>query len=779
MGARDGLAGCLAGHHPIRKEEVMNKRRTAQHVSWSLLLVAVLLAALLGACGTDSPTGDTTTTVDGVISGSTATVGMKLCSSCHTTQTGEWMLTKHANVDPLGNLYSAGVPTLGLLTAYAIDCVRCHDPQGDSGQLVAGYTGNTVRPVVGCESCHGGGSLHVDGGGSGYIGFATLSAAVTGSTSTIYASAQFRTCTRCHQLLSATDPANPTTPALGIHDPASTAYPLGATESITDTHFATAGDWSGGGGANIKDITGYAMDFSSEKVCSDCHNPHRAPDQNREWAQSAHGDRNALATDYWSGAWAHYNWSCDGVPASACGSSRTACQRCHTTSGFSAYADALGKEDRSTAKAINDGLVALVTATSAWKPEMLQCRGCHTDNKGTLRNPGPITADYSYTTTTNNIMYTVSEASFAYPDVNASNVCLACHTGRENGETLKNMVLTSAPTMTSFAYLSFINSHYLTGGGTVFAATGFEYPGRNYGNLSSYRHDQIGTSSLPFSGSGGPCVGCHMSRPGGSGDHLFLPVTRSSTSIGHVEGISSEVCIYCHTVSGAGGLEELINERKEEYHESLLATMYVLDKRGYYFRGAHPYFYLKRNTTGLVTSIVGTLVSASSVTFSAVGVAAGDYFKMFDDGEYYAVVSVGTTTIEISPAYTGTVTSGDYAIIRSGSSGGVKNWLTRAGTGITPAVSTDTDASGYTTGRYNMGAAFNLNLVEHDPGAYVHNRIYTKRLLYDAIDWADDNLMNYSTGTTLSNLSATAKYKTGAMKYLLPYGVLGIAAERP
>ena len=99
-----------------------------------------------------------------------------------------------------------------------------------------------------------------------------------------------------------------------------------------------------------------------------------------------------------------------------------------------------------------------------------------------------------------------------------------------------------------------------------------------------------------------------------------------------------------------------------------------------------------------------------------------------------------------------------------------------------PAAVTDTDTTGNTTGRYNMGAAFNLNLLEHDPGGYVHNRIYAKRLLYDAIDWADDNLLNYSVGATLNTvvIDGTAPiWKAGAIKYLLPNGILGIAAERP
>ena len=79
-----------------------------------------------------------------------------------------------------------------------------------------------------------------------------------------------------------------------------------------------------------------------------------------------------------------------------------------------------------------------------------------------------------------------------------------------------------------------------------------------------------------------------------------------------------------------------------------------------------------------------------------------------------------------------------------------------------------------------MGAAFNFNLLEHDPGGYVHNRMYVKRLIYDSLDWLDDGVMNYSVGATLDALDpVTYSYKAEAMTYLLPYGVLGIEAERP
>lgn len=41
-----------------------------------------------------------------------------------------------------------------------------------------------------------------------------------------------------------------------------------------------------------------------------------------------------------------------------------------------------------------------------------------------------------------------------------------------------------------------------------------------------------------------------------------------------------------------------------------------------------------------------------------------------------------------------------------------------------------------------MGAAFNANLLIHDPGGYVHNRFYSKRLIWDSIDFIYDGVLN-------------------------------------
>ena len=34
-----------------------------------------------------------------------------------------------------------------------------------------------------------------------------------------------------------------------------------------------------------------------------------------------------------------------------------------------------------------------------------------------------------------------------------------------------------------------------------------------------------------------------------------------------------------------------------------------------------------------------------------------------------------------------------------------------------------------------MGATFNFDALKNDPGAFAHNDVYTKRLIYDSLEW--------------------------------------------
>lgn len=773
-------------------------KKDALYRSTVVLPAVVLAMALLGACGNSGKKTTSPATAQNLASATA--VGLNACTTCHTAVTADWLASRHANLDPVG-LDSPGNPTLDQISGCS---VNCHDPGGDSGRLVAGYTGNVRRPVVGCEACHGPGNLHAQGGGTGPIGFAATDAGAIGSTQ---ASAQFRTCTRCHELLdtAGTGPATATHDA-GGSDPRVVAAGISANKnSITDTHFAKPSDWTSTDGINTHHspsdfiaISGYAMDFADEKVCSNCHNPHKNATINREWAQSAHADRQGakedpstsapLGSGFFSSAWAHYNWSCDGTSTTACGGTaaspgdRRPCQRCHTTTGFIAYADAISAGDAGRVTAIRTGQVALVPYTASFKPEMLKCNGCHTDNRGTLRNPGPVTANYDFVS--GGITY--GQSSHTYPDIKGSNLCMACHTGRENGDSIKSAVL-SGPTLTTFGNVSFINSHYLTAGGTIFRVTGYTFTGRDYANVDFYKHDKIGSPDAPDTGSNGPCIGCHLSRPNGNGNHIFLPVSRvRSGETVTITGIASEVCFQCHGPNDVLMLD-LVREQRELFNEALEAQKDQLEKRGYFFTDANPYFYALRSNAGLASVTTGsTIVTLQGGTFpttikGAVSTPVNDRFRVDSDGLYYAVKSRDSDTqITLQSPFAGAPTppgGAAYTIIGDA----VKNWLTTSGQA--PFALPDSDATGATSGKNNMGAAFNFNLFKHDPGAYAHNRYYVKRLLYDSIDWLDDNQLNFSVGTTLTAVCGVAQppaFCDKAKTYLLPNGVInGVAAERP
>lgn len=42
----------------------------------------------------------------------------------------------------------------------------------------------------------------------------------------------------------------------------------------------------------------------------------------------------------------------------------------------------------------------------------------------------------------------------------------------------------------------------------------------------------------------------------------------------------------------------------------------------------------------------------------------------------------------------------------------------------------------------DLGAAYNYSYLHHEEGAYAHNRYYAKRLIFDSIDWLDNNILN-------------------------------------
>lgn len=701
-----------------------------------------------------------------------------MCDNCHNANmpssgpNDHLTITGNPELGRIGEDYAATgharsinshVYVSGSTTDVTARCSRCHTDEGakryisvvngtdDHDTVVANMTGKSnvsdASPVQ-CRTCH----VNAGHGTSRLLGEnATASAFPSGS------SIEFMTCTSCHQLLK----ADGTRLDAAYHSPYDAGgVPVNAygsvEEVIADTHYDDP---------STQNIEGYIVDpagthsaapaNTNQGACRDCHNPHNADlTINRQWARSAHGGEILQAKEEATNAytatvgaagdpWQHYLWT---------QSSRAACQRCHTATGFRNFANNQAGYDADD-NTIPDTANTFVATGS--QLELLYCWACHTDNVGGIRNPGQITANYDVTISNQRR----AEVHYTYPDVSKSNVCMGCHTGRESGESI-SMLNTGQPGTTSvdFSNLSFINSHYLTAGGTVFTVTGYEYSGRSYDNPASYKHDKIGTTAAPNTGTSGPCVGCHMSA---TESHLFLPVTKDENDV--ITAVTSPVCSRCHPGGEAISLTAAsLENQKKLMADALEALQRQLDSKGYYFRNAYPYFYQPRVTTGTVSVTTGsTVVTGSGTSWSSAGIVVNaDQFKVNLDGNFYTIASVDSDTqITLSTAYTGpTVTGATYSIIKTTA---VTDWRSTG----------DTDTTGNTTGKNNMGAAFNYNLLEHDPGAYAHNRYYAKRLIYDAIDWLDDNNMNNSVAATLNALDATDHpYKANAISYLLVSG---------
>lgn len=384
---------------------------------------------------------------------------------------------------------------------------------------------------------------------------------------------------------------------------------------------------------------GYVTSQNTNK-CRTCHNPHNNTvlQQNRDWANSGHGDKYAAP-------WIHYDFK-----------ARDNCNRCHTTTGHIKY---VTTKDKSAWAAAN---------SSDKTKEVLRCDGCHKDynfGAGNVRNYGPVTMDY-----TDNV--------FTYPNAGSSNLCIECHAGRETGDTIKNSNQTGT-TFRNYSNASFVNSHYLTAGATIFTKSGYEYTGLDYTDPLAYQHKNIGLSSGIPNSTSGPCYGCHMTSPGHS--HTFRP--ENSTVCANVSCHGASATFATITPVPLARFEAALAALKGELEVNPFRKMFWADKNPYFF---------------------------TNTTFSTA----------------------------------------------------VKSWHSVGG----PV------ASKTTTGKNNMGAAFNYNLLAHDPGAFAHNSFYVKRLIYDSIDWLDDNVLNGSVAATIAALGTagtiTPAEQADALAYLVP-----------
>ena len=342
----------------------------------------------------------------------------------------------------------------------------------------------------------------------------------------------------------------------GYHGPSSpyswSGYSVGVgtfngERTIFDSHFDDG---------ITSEIEGYVIDPTSSRACRDCHNQHNADTTiNIDWANSAHGGfilqtttdpdtHKYTVTETEGAAFVHYDFK---------GADRLACQRCHTSTGFKNFS-----ADPSAYDPINN-----IFAATDKQREMIYCWACHSSNAGDLRDPG-VFADIS--------PYSSPSARIsAVPDLEGSNICMSCHSGRKSGQEI----------------FGGFDAHYLTAGGILFRTVGYEFDGQDYSNVIAFAHDQIGTTGNPDMGSNGPCAGCHMKSDDG---HTLHNLAKSGTTVTDITAYDN-VCSKCH--ADKASLITMLNNHYVGYHEALdviTALLAALPAPVYYEQG-YPYFF--------------------------------------------------------------------------------------------------------------------------------------------------------------------------------------------
>lgn len=414
---------------------------------------------------------------------------------------------------------------------------------------------------------------------------------------------------------------------------------------------------------NMTTGSSYPAEFVTQNnigKCRICHNPHDVSTLmplNKDWAESGHGNVTAKP-------WTEQDFK-----------TNTSCIRCHTATGFKNFV-------------FNNFTTPFPTATWATpgdkSREVLSCDTCHAsyDFKNSVRKTRPFTAPYNKN---------LDKKTF--PDVGGSNICIACHSGRESMATILAMTTMSSATTTTSG---FKNPHYMAAAGLMYMTTGFTNfttmttkaaSGNTYaasytmyygsgstptGNISS-THRKLGTPLINGDShntaafvpgkfdADGPCVTCHMNATG-------KPDRKTSHTFGVNANAFNQVCINCHSSEGTTILTG-------DNFQSVF-----LEEQALVFQNA-------------LNLAIKLLKDRYNITYTA---ATNPYF--FE---------------------------------ANGKS--VTNW--KRGRSNTEA-------------KRLMGACYNINLLVKEPAAYVHGRTFTRRLIYDTIDYLDDGKINMSTGAT-------------------------------
>jgi hypothetical protein len=335
--------------------------------------------------------------------------------------------------------------------------------------------------------------------------------------------------------------------------------------------------------------------------------------------------------------------------------------------------------------------------------QLLACNACHAsyDYKKSLRKVDRYTAAYS-----NN-----NGASGGFPDVGESNLCIPCHSGRASGQNIN--------AVKDFRNAGFVNSHYLAAAGLMYMQVGFI-------NFTSF-DAPIGATTY-----GKTLSPDNVTTPGGIAGGVSSTHRKFGTSL--INGDNHKASFFVPGVLDKNGPCVTCH-----------LNAYGVDKRP---GSGHS---LKIDANAYNQVCVNCHTSELTVALNA-----SNFRKVFLEPQSESfetalelIRHLLLTKYQISFDETLNPYFYDENLpLVNGKKQPVRDW-TRGGT---------------VDGRKLMGACFNLNLLTRDPAAYAHARTYARRLIYDSIDFLDDNAINLSVSATA--VSSGLKLKNGSPAYV-------------
>lgn len=706
-----------------------------------LVFASIFLATLWG-CGSNLDSGGDQTGPDTTLADAQP-VGISNCLTCHLSGVGNiWLAGVHGNP----NLE----PGPEVLTNSS--CVPCHDQLGDGQNLLTATSGAVSnRPVVGCESCHGGGQFH--------RGVGPLPAPRPVALD----------CGQCHASLPGSHLVYRPEANNIISDYLSSAHalPEAAPEELQEelrNEAKCVKCHNDEGGRTYRDVvtveglaltTPIAGDVSPIQ-CRTCHNAHTPGELLKEATASASAEYNTCTNCH-----QRHDATVTTDPSPGTTSDGAGAVSGSLTDGTLIYH--AKRWDRVIASTHNDdpSTASIIEGYAMDPANERACRDCHNVHAADVE----INEQWAQSGHGGELLTAKEEAAASQPNKTWAQIlavraagststwaadpwptddeaeCQRCHTAT-GGKNFMN---------DSVAYIQALRAYLASGenGGTLDPSL---LP-------NDFSYLQPGQQEMLY------CWGCHSNNAGGMrgvGKSISLP-DRGYYIMAVVPNVGkSSVCVGCHGGRAnrgyIAGLPNADRSNRALTHY-LAASGTLFSERthtGYEydidndFDPAEHYknpSYFKHNVIGLSgdTPETGTGPCASchmneaGHSFSAVTVDAVTSELTITN---QALCNTCHTTYPVNAAILEEESAGfqnalllllDY--VNGSSAGSVTNYKDLD-------LTSSTNLRLITTSAKDYGAQQNYAYLKAEPGAYVHNRYYAKRLIFDSIDWLDNKTMD-------------------------------------